>query len=212
VLGSLGGLALLGAAALAAGRPGDAALPIDLDRAVVIETNTANGFIVGEDGTVLGAGPVAISLPPEGDVAVLVTAAGHRPERIVLPTGGTLRVSLAPLPLRPKRCALDVPSGVTVEAIAAELDRSGGAVVHGSAVIRARDGEATRASIVHCDRSVRIDAPSASQVALMVGGDLLLDGGKVDGDRTTVSAGFHRVTSRGRERWVPVFKPLLLQP
>ena len=146
----------------------------------------------------------------EGDVAVLVTAAGHRPERIVLPTGGTLRVTLAPLPLRPKSCALDVPSGVTVEAIAADLDRSSGALVRGSAVICARDGEASRASIVHCDGSVRIEEPSAARVGVTIGkdADLLLDGGKVSGDRITVPAGFHRVTSKGPERWVPMFKPI----
>jgi hypothetical protein len=208
VLGSLGGLALLGAAALAAGRPGDAAMPMDLDRAVTIESGTPNAFIVGEDGTVLGAGPVAIAVPPHTEVAVLVAAADHRPERIVLPSGGMLRVSLAPLSPRPKRCALDVASGVVVEAIATELDQG---LVSESAVVRAKKGAASRATIVSCDGSQRVDAPALSEVAVTAQDpELLLDGVKLP-SRTTVQAGFHRVTSKGRERWVPIVRPLDLQ-
>ena len=165
VLGALGGLALLGAAALAAGRPGDASIPIDLDRAVVIETGTPNAIILGEDGTVLGAGPVAISRPELGDVAVLVTAEGHRPERILLPSGGKLRVSLDPL-----------PEGAKSE-------------------------------------SPRVDAPAKVQVALTVtgAGEVLLDGAPIEGGRAEIGAGFHRITTEGRERWIPMFRSVELR-
>jgi hypothetical protein len=147
MLGSLLVLALLGAFAFAAGRPGDAAVA-PADHGVVIETGTPNALIVREDGTVLGPGPVTIAVPEGGEIAVLIAAIDHRPERIVLPTGGKLRVSLDPLPEDPKRCSFEVPSGATFEGIAAELD---GTTVRGAAVVRTHDGSTTRASIVRCE-------------------------------------------------------------
>lgn len=63
---------------------------------VLLEASPAGAEFVGErDGRLLGPGPVRLLVPSDLEVAVLVTAPGHEPIRLILPSRGRVTVHLA---------------------------------------------------------------------------------------------------------------------
>ncbi|MEO1230686.1 MAG: hypothetical protein AAFZ18_17455, partial [Myxococcota bacterium] len=62
---------------------------------VLLETVPADAHVIGErDGSDLGASPVRLLVPEGQEVAVLVTAEGYEPVRLVLPSRGRVTVHL----------------------------------------------------------------------------------------------------------------------
>ena len=122
--------------------------------AVRIDATPATALVVSErDGRILGRAPIKTIVPPGAEVAVLVAAPGHEPQRIVLPNSGVVEARLVALPEDVKPCALDLAADARerFEGVGANLVVGNRLAVRGAAVVRAReDSGQTGAWLVRC--------------------------------------------------------------
>ncbi len=199
---------------------------------VMLQVSPASAVVVTEsDGRLLGRTPMRFLVPPNSNIAVYVTAAGHEPQRLVLPERGRIRADLVPLS-SPKPCFVNIkpPPGVAIKGVAAlvtegesqQYQIQGAALVQanvgmGAWLIRCPELGGTRAvelsaRIVPTDASIRVDTPSNATI--------YVEGKEVGTTpkRVTVQGGFRRIgieklsqSDERVERWVPIFQHTRLQ-
>lgn len=191
---------------------------------VLLQASPASAVVVSElDGRVLGRTPARFLVPPGLDVAVYVAAQGHEPQRVPLPERGRIRTDLVPLrDASPCEVELDVPARVSVEGVAADVQRNQAKYsVPGAALLRAKIGEG--AWLVRCPRlggaSKQVLPPRALPERAKLGvigptnATIYVDGEEIGTTplEEQVATGFREVAveklSAGRDRatrWIPI--------
>lgn len=195
---------------------------------VIVNAVPSTAVVVSErDGQILGPVPIVLQVPPEHQVAVLVTAKGYEPQRLVLPSRGSVSTELLRLPADADPCAMALPDGAeqAYEGVLADVGTEGQLVVIGAAVVRAKDGRGPKAGAwtIRCPRfggrdHVILRRPPLGAARLSVtgpsGATVYLNDrnvGPVPLART-VEAAFTKVTLRRGDlavsRWVPTDVPV----
>lgn len=193
---------------------------------VRVEAKPAGTVVVSErDGRILGPTPLSLVVPPGHDFKVLVAAAKHEPQRLVLPDRGTISTRLAKLPPDASTCAIDLPPEDVerFEGVGADLAWGDRLAVRGAAVVRVRDGRAERGAwLVRCpnfgggDR-VELVRPAPETVTIEltapVGVEVSIDGNRVgtipltyESDRAFGNVVFEE-GERRTQVWIPTSHP-----
>ena len=189
---------------------------------VLLQASPANAVVVSErDGQILGQTPMRFLVPSDVEYAVLVTADGHEPTRLILPTRGRLRTDLVPLDERPPcRIRLTTPEQEKLVGVGADVEIGDLYGINGAAVLRSPSGAG--AWLVRCPAlggraSLTLPvrpAPALFKMSVMspAGAEIAIDGqekGKVP-FKEDLKARFVRVKattlrSGEAERWIPLF-------
>ncbi|MEM7678302.1 MAG: hypothetical protein AAF449_20105 [Myxococcota bacterium] len=189
---------------------------------LMIDAMPPSAVVISErDGLILGPVPLAMMVPSGIDVAVLITARGYEPQRLVLPDRGSISTRLTRLPPNADACAVDLPTsaGARYEGIEADIVSGGNFRVRGAAVVRI-PGEGAWA--VRCPPlggghltvhrqtlpmvSLAIDAP--------IGSTVFMNGNEVGTAplRRPVRGAFTEITLREGDktmtRWIPTTEPV----
>lgn len=196
---------------------------------VLLQASPPDAVVVSEyDGQILGKTPLRFLVPDDVDYAVLVTAKGHEPTRLVLPDRGRLRTDLVPIAAERKPCRvmLRTPKSEKLTGVSEAVPYDDLYTVKGATVVRSPTG--TGAWLVRCpglggatSRTLPLrERPVAHRLSILSpsGATISIDGEKkgqvpfLD----TIRARFVRVKAETMvggpvERWIPMFAPTRLK-
>ena len=196
---------------------------------VVLDASPPDTLVVSEeDGRILGKTPLRFLLPAGGQIAVLLAAEGHEPQRLLLPERGRISSDLVKLESM-EACEVEiaVPRAETLEAVGAQVTASRGRyTIPGAALLRSAHGYG--AWLVRCPilggapQQALPERPPSSQVDLHVAGPvdttLYLDGEEVGvvPFQETVASHFSELrvelpSGEAVTRWVPLFENTRLE-
>lgn len=189
---------------------------------VLLETVPANAHVIGErDGAELGPSPVRLLVPDGQDIAVLVTARGFEPVRLILPTRGRVTVHLTSTE-GVVDCPVELSAPGSLEVVGMALAGEGGRyLIPGAVVIRSTERHG--AWLVRCatfggqrrhrfvSRSAGLPAEINLRVSAPTAATIDVEGEPIGTSpaESTSPAGFLRVGAQLKDktvrRWVPAF-------
>ncbi len=121
---------------------------------VLLRASPPGAIVVSErGGQILGTPPLRFLVPTGKTIAVLVSADGFEPQKLVLPERGLISTALRPLPAKTERCKLGFTGaiGTRLESVAGPIKINESLELKGAGVLRTVGDESLgRAWMVFC--------------------------------------------------------------